>query len=158
MSRPSAGMKITKKDGVTFQSNVEHVKFTIEELIHAANRDVGKYIAKETANEMANHFKPTYTRGKISLPRKQSFRKTYANKSIQYWARKKELDVQIGYKNYNFMVQGELGEYNYPKIGQLRNTVSKNIGMINKIQSQYLTALNNDNPSVPGGQDQGDGE
>ena len=36
MANPNAKMKITKKDGVTFQSNVNHVEFTLEELIESA--------------------------------------------------------------------------------------------------------------------------
>ncbi|EEB35747.1 hypothetical protein ANHYDRO_01413 [Anaerococcus hydrogenalis DSM 7454] len=158
MVRPNAKMKVTKKNGVTFESNVDHVKFTIEELIHAANRDVGKFITKETANAIDDAYRPYYVKGRMSLVRKNKFKKTYANKSVQYWARKRELDLQVGFKNHNWMTQQELGEYNYPRLGLLRNTVAKNIKTINDIQGQYITELNKENPSVPSGEDEGDGE
>lgn len=158
MQGPNAGMKITKKDGLTFESNVNTVLFTLEELIHAANRDVGKYISKQTANAIFESYKPNYVKGKRIAIRKNKFKKTYANKSVQYWARKKELDVQIGYKYPSWMMQQELGEYNYPRLGLLRATVAKSIPEINRIQSQYIKRMSNKNPDVPSGKDEGDGE
>lgn len=158
MARPNAKMKITKKDGVTFQSSVEHVLFTMEELIHAANRDVGKFITRAVKDELVKNYKPSYTRGKSIRPRKGKFLVSKAGKTTQYWARRKELDLLIGFKNYNWMTQQELGESNYQRLGLLRNTTAKNIDMINKIQGQYLTALNDEKPSIPSGNDEGDGE
>lgn len=158
MANPRAGMKISKKDGVTFESNVEHVMFTIEELIHSANRDVGKFISRAVKDELVKNYKPSYTKGQQIKPRTGKFLISKAGKTTQYWARRKELDLQIGFKNYNFMTQQELGEYNYPRLGLLRNTVAKNVNMINNIQSKYLTALNDEKPSIPSGKDEGDGE
>ena len=146
MQKPNAGMKITKKDGLTFESNVDTVLYTLEELIHAANRDVGKYVSKQTV------------RGRRIAARKNKFKKTYANKSVQYWARKKELDVQVGYKHPSWMMQQELGEYNYPRLGLLRTTVAKSIPEINRIQSQYVKKMNDKKPDIPNGNDEGDGE
>lgn len=158
MANPRAGMKISKKDGVTFESNVEHVMFTIEELIHSANRDVGKFISRAVKDELVKNYKPSYTKGQLIKPRTGKFLISKAGKTTQYWARRKELDLQIGFKNYNWMTQQELGESNYPRLGLLRNTVAKNVNMINNIQSKYLTALNDEKPSIPSGNDEGDGE
>lgn len=158
MANPRAGMKITKKDGVTFESNVDHVMFTIEELIHSANRDVGKFISRAVKDELVKNYKPSYTKGQLIKPRTGKFLISKAGKTTQYWARRKELDLQIGFKNYNWMTQQELGESNYPRLGLLRNTVAKNVNMINNIQSKYLTALNDEKPSIPSGKDEGDGD
>lgn len=158
MVNPKAGMKITKKDGVTFESNVDHVMFTLEELIHAANRDVGKFITRAVKDEIAKNYKPSFTKGQHVRPRKGKFLISKAGKTTQYWARRKDLDLLIGFKNYNWMTQQELGESNYRRLGLLRNTVAKNVDMINKIQGQYLTAMNKDKPSIPSGKDEGDGE
>lgn len=158
MANPKAGMKITKKDGVTFESNVDHVMFTMEELIHAANRDVGKFITRAVKDEIAKHYKPSFTKGQHVRPRKGKFLISKAGKTTQYWARRKSLDLLIGFKNYNWMTQQELGESNYQRLGILRNTVAKNVDMINKIQGQYLTAMNKDKPSIPSGKDEGSGD
>lgn len=159
MANPNAKMKITKKDGVTFQSNVEHVKFTIEELIHAANKDVARFIRREAANVLAEEYKDKHVKGSKETKRRNKFYKKHANRTIQYWARKKELDLQVGYKNYNWMAQQEQGEYGYKKLGAIRNTVYKNIPTINKIQAQYISELNKDNPNTDNGlPDIGDGD
>ena len=50
-NKPNAGLKI-KKGTIQFTSNVDKVKFTIEELINAANRDVGKYIRNIAGNKL----------------------------------------------------------------------------------------------------------
>ena len=47
----------------------------------------------------------------------------------------------------------ELGDANYPKLAVLRNTVYENIGTIQNIQSQYISALSQDNPTIPPGED-----
>ena len=147
MQKPNAGMRITKKDGLTFESNVDTVLYTLEELIHAANRDVGKYVSKQTANAIFESYKPNFVRGRRIAARKNKFKKTYANKSVQYWARKKELDVQVGYKHPSWMMQQEL-----------RTTVAKRIPEINRIQSQYVKKMNDKKPDIPNGKDEGDGE
>lgn len=157
MANPRAGMKISKKDGVTFESNVDHVMFTIEELIHSANRDVGKFISRAVKDELVKNYKPSYTKGQLIKPRTGKFLISKAGKTTQYWARRKDLDLQIGFKNYNWMTQQELGESNYPRLGLLRNAVAKNVNMINNIQSKYLTALSDEKPSIPSGNDEGDG-
>ncbi len=158
MANPRSGMKISKKDGVTFKNNIDHVLFTMEELIHGANRDVGKFITRAVKDEIVKNYKPNYTKGRKIVPRKGKFLVSKAGKTTQYWARKKELDVLIGFKNYNWMTQQELGENNYQKLGILRNTVANNVSMINKIQGQYLTALNKENPKIPSGKDEGTGD
>lgn len=159
MANPSAKMKITKKDGVTFQSNVEHVEFTLEELIHAANKDVARFIRREVADVLYNEYQGTYVKGSKERTRSGKLYKKYANRTVQYWARRRELDLQIGYKHHNWMTQQELGQYGYKKLGAIRNTVYKNIPMINKIQSQYLTDMSKDNPKTDNGiPDRGEGE
>lgn len=159
MAGPNAGMKISKVNGITFESGVDHVKFTLEELIHAANKDVAKFLRREVANKIFETYKPVYVKGAIKNRRNEALKKKWVNATVQYWARKKELDLIIGYKNYNWMTQQELGEYGYERLGILRDIVMKNIANINKIQAQYLTELNNDSPNTDNGiPDIGDGD
>lgn len=153
--RPSAGMKVKKNGDVTFQSNVDHVKFTMGELIDAANRDVGKFIRKLVGNKLVELYKNEYVKGSIVKERTGTFDPSYPRKSLAYWARKKEHDLLIGFKNHSWYgTHQELGDYNYPKKGILRTTVMENIDKIREIQSQYLTELNKEVPRIP--EDTGD--
>lgn len=122
MSAPKSVVKF-KRDGVEFTSSVDRVNYTISELTRAALKDVGKFIARET--------------------RKKIKRKTgRVAKNIQYWVRKKETDVQIGFKPGGFYGGfQELGTSKTPKIGALYNSVAENIPKIIEIQSKYLSSL-----------------
>ena len=127
---PKSVMKIRKKDGkcqVEFIDSVDYVNYTMDELIHAGLRDVGKYITKVTRQKIRKRT------GKLA-------------RSMQYWARKKSHDLQVGFKPGGFygMFQ-EFGTSKTPKIGALTSSVEENIDMIRKIESQYLSALGNKN-------------
>lgn len=152
-NKPNAKIKISKNGSVTFQSNVNHVQHTIEELINAANRDVGKYIKKVAGEKLSAVYTPIYSRGKKTYERKGKFVKKFVSQNLSYWARKRENDLQIGFKNFSWFTQQELGDYNYPKLAILRNTVFENIPTINQIQSQYITKLSEKNPTIPEGED-----
>lgn len=142
MPRPNSKMKI-KKDGVTFESNVDAVQWTLRELKQAALADTGKFLRKRTIDAI----RAQYGR---SLPGKRVYR------AVGYWARKREGDLQIGFGHSRygrsgdmwFAIRQELGDKGMPKKGFLRNTVFKNIGEIQKIQAQYLSGLNDENPDV----------
>ena len=62
--------------------------------------------------------------------------------STQYWVRRRETDLQIGYKHDTWYgVLQELGSKNQPKRSILRDTVYDNIGLIQQIEAQYLSAI-----------------
>jgi len=120
---PKSVTKYSKKNGVTFISSVDRVQYTIEELTRAALKDVGKFVARETRKKI----------------KKQTGRLA---KNTQYWVRKKSLDLQIGFKPGGFYGGfQELGTEKTPKVGALSNSVHENIAMITRIESQYLSAL-----------------
>lgn len=123
MPVPPSKMRMTKKNGVELVDNTEKANYYIEELTRAALRDVGKFIVRET---------------------KSRIRKRTGNlaKNIKYKVRKKEQDVQIGFKPGGFYGSfQELGTSNQPKIGALRDSVDENIDMIQRIEAQYLSAI-----------------
>jgi HK97 gp10 family phage protein len=125
MSMPKSVLKMTKKDGVTFKSNVDQIKYTLHELSRAALKDVGKYITKEAKKNV----KKRTGRGA---------------KNIQYWVRYKQKhpNLQVGIKPGGFyMGFKELGTKHEPKIGALYNAVHDNIPTIIEIESKYLSAL-----------------
>ena len=142
MPRPNAKMKI-KKDGLIFESNVDAVEWTLKELIQAANADTGKFLRKRVIDKIRAQY------GK-QIPGKRVYR------AVGYWARKRESDLQIGFGHDKygrsgdmwFAIRQELGDKGMPKKGFLRNTVFENIGEIQKIQGQYLSALNEKDPNV----------
>ena len=125
----------TTKDGVKITSSVDRCAYTIKELTRAALRDVGKFVCIK-ANMTAQQL---YGGGLKKTKRVRGLTKTNA---FQYWARKKEGDLQVGIThNTWYGVEQELGSSKMKKKGILSNTVHDNIAEIVKIESQYLSAL-----------------
>lgn len=126
MAMPKSVIKMNKKDGVTFISNVDQAQYSLHELSRAALRDVGKFVTREA---------------KQQIPRRTG----RGRRNIQYWvrSRQKHPDLQVGIKPAGFYTGFmELGTKNTPKVGAIYNAVHNNIPKIIEIQSQYLSALN----------------
>lgn len=119
------------KNGVTYTSSVDRASYTINELTRAALRDVGRFVAR-TCNTEA-----------FKLPGlKYSRRVRGKTSAFQFWVRRKETDLQVGIKHGTWYgEQQELGTQNQPKRGILRASVYNNIPKIVEIESQYLSAL-----------------
>lgn len=129
MSVPKSVIKI-KKDGVEYISSVDRTAYTLTELTRAALRDVGKYICNRTRKKIRRRT------GRLS-------------KNIQYWVRKKEGDLQVGFKPGGFYGGfQELGTEKQPKIGALYNTVKDNIKTIRDIEGQYLSAIEDEQKAL----------
>lgn len=133
MAMPKSVTKITK-DGVEYTSNVEAVNYTIEELTRAALRDSAKFIRRKMNDELRK------------LPGMKRSRRIY--RSNQYWVRKRETDLQIGFKHDSWYgAKSELGTDGQPARNVLRNAVYENVDQIREIQSQYLSAITTDSAS-----------
>lgn len=130
MPMPKSVIRINK-DGVKYISSCDKAQYTITELTRAALRDVGKFLARR-CNEKAQ-----------AIPGlRQSKRVRGRSSAFQYWARKKECDLQVGIKhNTWYGVEQELGANKQPKRAILYKTAYENIAEIVKIESQYLSAL-----------------
>lgn len=127
MAVPRSVTKV-KKDGIEFISSVDKVQYTIEELSRAALRDTAKLIRKRMVQALRE------------LPGMKRSKRIY--KSTQYWVRRRETDLQIGFKHDSWYgAHSELGSKGQPARGILRDTVFNNIDEIRKIQSQYLSAI-----------------
>ncbi len=130
MALPKTVTKI-KKDGIEFTSNVDRVQYTIQELSRAALRDVAKLIRKRMIEKLKK------------LPGMKRNKRLY--KSTQYWLRKWEGDLQIGFKHDSWYgARSELGTHGQPARNILRETVYENIDEIRKIEAQYLSAVEDD--------------
>lgn len=137
MPLPKSVTKVDRKGGVTFVSNVDRVNYTIQELTRAALRDTAKFIRKLLIIELKK------------LPGMRRSKRIYS--SSQYWVRKWEKDLVIGFKHDSWYgARSELGTKGSPARGILRTTVFNNIDEIKKIQSQYLSGLSDENPSLAG--------
>jgi hypothetical protein len=130
MSVPKSVVKFDK-NGVKYVSSVDRAQYTIRELTRAALRDVGKFLVREI-NKKAQ-----------ALPgMKKNPRVRGRGSAFGYWARKQECDLQIGTKIGTwYSYKQELGTDKMPKLGFIRQTTEGNIKTIVEIESQYLSAL-----------------
>ena len=153
MSVPKSVVKLNR-NGVTYTSSVDRAAYTIAELTRAALRDVGRFLARKcnaAAMKLPGLKRSKRVRGKTS--------------AFQYWVLKREGNLQVGIKHDTWYgvaqelgsdvnggmgsgingVAGEKGPYGakrkIPKLGILRNTVYDNLQKIVEIESQYLSAL-----------------
>lgn len=134
MALPKSVIKI-KRNGVEFTSNVDRTKYTLEELQRVALRDVAKFIRKRMIEKLKK------------LPGLKRVKRIYS--STQYWLRKKENDLVIGFKHDTWYgVLQELGSKNQPKRNVLRSTVFENIDQIRIIQGKYLSAIEDENKAL----------
>ena len=133
MPMPKSVTKV-KKDGIEFISNVDRAQYTIQELSRAAMKDVGKFLRKRVVQELKQ------------LPGMKRHRRIY---NLQYWARRKEADLQIGFKHEAwYSVNQELGTKGMPKKGVIRETTFKHIDDIRRIEGQYLSAIEDENRAL----------
>lgn len=119
------------KNGVQYVSSCDRAQYTIRELTRAALRDVGKFVVRRCNTEamkLPGLKKSVRVRGKTSV--------------FTYWARKIECDLQVGIRwDTWYGTAQELGTSKMPKHAILRNTTYDNVAEIIKIESQYLSAL-----------------
>lgn len=134
MAVPKSVTKITR-EGVEFTDNVDRVNYTIEELSRAALRDTAKFVRRKMNDEVRK------------LRGMRRSRRPY--RSNQYWVRRRETDLQIGFKHSTWYgVEQELGTNGQPARNILRNSVYNNINQIRVIQGQYLSAIEAENRAL----------
>lgn len=133
MSVPKSVVRF-RKGGVEYTSSVDRASYTILELTRAALRDVGKFIAR-TANTRAMKLqglkKSRRVRGRTST---FLYNVPWVKTGLPY------LEVGVTHGTW-YGEQQELGTSKQPKRGILRNSVHDNIAKIVEIESQYLSAL-----------------
>lgn len=136
MAKIPKSVKI-KKDGVEYISSVARVQYTLHELIRAALRDTGKLIVKRTKQNM----------DRAGIRRFKGRMK----KNTQYWVRRKQKtpNLQVGYKPGGFYAGFyELGTIQHPKHAMMQNAVKENIDEIQRIQGQYLSAIEDERRAI----------
>ncbi len=134
MALPKSVTKI-RRDGLEFTSNVDRIKYTMVELQRAALRDTAKLIRRKMLQKLKE------------LPGMKRAKRLY--RSTQYWVRRRETDLIIGFKhNTWYGAHQELGTKNQPRRGILRDTVFENIDDIQRVQGKYLSAIEDENKAL----------
>ncbi len=126
--------------GITYQSNVNQIKYILSELERAALKEVAKFLRKEIKGRV-----PINT-GNLK-------------KNIGTWVRKKEASLQIGiydrarakrkglkYAYYGSMI--EFGTKRLPAKPFLRPAVMENIDQIRIIEGQFLKEIEDENRAL----------
>lgn len=137
MSAPKSVTKINK-DGVYFETNVDWCEYSIKELCRAALKDVGKFVRREFKKNFYTHFKK-HT-GKAPKAVKYI---VFSSENTQY----PRIDIGLPQSAPGRKVEGfysffqEVGTSKQPKLGILTQAVEQNVATIVKIESQYLSAL-----------------
>lgn len=135
MSVPKSVIKINK-NGVTYESSADKCKYYLFELSRAALRDVGKFVIRKFRDSYYAIFKRHTGSGG-----KSTRYNVYSNKKTIYPR------VEIGLTSSGKKSKGfysyfqEFGTIKTPKLGLLTRTVHENIPEIVKIESQYLSGL-----------------
>src|SRR5690606_30745448 len=103
-----------KRDGIEFVSSVDRAQYTIKELSRAALKDVAKLLRRRLLDELRK------------LPGMRRHRRLW--RSTQYWVRRIEADLQVGFKHDSWYgARSELGTSGQPARHILRDTVMANI-------------------------------
>lgn len=129
MPVPKSVTKISRDGRVTYTQSVDRVNYTIRELTRAALRDVGKYVCKQFRTSYYARFKRHSGR---------------VGRFTQYWVKHKQKvpELQVGIKPNGFYGgYQELGSSKTTKHALLTHAVQDNIATIIEIESQYLSAL-----------------
>lgn len=142
MGVPRSVTTVRNNGNLEFTSSVDRVEYFIEELSRGALRDTAKLVRKRMLVKIKK------------LPGMKRNKRVY--KVVQTWVRRKETDLQIGFGNSKkgltgdtwYAIKQELGTRGQPKRGILRQTVYESIPDIRKIQAQYLSAMNDENPNA----------
>lgn len=130
MSVPKSVVKI-KKSGIEYTSNIEKSEYFIFELTRAALRDVGKFVCKKFKEAYYSHFHRLT--GNVGKSTKY---KVISSKNTKYPR------VEVGIKGEGFYgAFQEFGTSKTPKLGLLSKSAKDNIAEIVSIESQYLSAL-----------------
>jgi HK97 gp10 family phage protein len=133
MSVPKSVVRF-RKGGVEYTSSVDRASYTILELTRAALRDAGKFIVRK-ANTEAMKLQGL----------KKSRRVRGRSSTFLYnvpWAKTGLPHLEVGVKHGTWYgEQQELGTSKQPKRQILRNAAHDNIAQIVEIESQYLSAL-----------------
>lgn len=133
MSTPKSVVKF-KGTNVEYTSNVDFAAYSIVELTRAAMRDAGKFIVR-TANSKASKL-PGLKKSRRVRGRSSTFlyNVPFARTGLPH------LEVGVTHGTW-YGEEQELGSSKMPKHGFLHKSAHENVAKIVEIESQYLSAM-----------------
>lgn len=136
MGAPKSVVRINKK-GIQYISEVDKCSYYIHELTRAALRDVGRFVARKFRDNFYAHFrKHTGKAGKATKYKVWSSKTTTAPRV--------EIGLKTGQVDGFYSYFQEVGTSKIPRLGILKKSAQENIDEIIKIESQYLSAMNDE--------------
>ena len=140
MALPPSVTKVSRDGNVTFTSNVDRAKYSINELSRRALFDIAKFLRKEMIIELKK------------LPGMRRSKRIY--NSAQYWVRRKETDLLIGFKHGTWYgIQQEFGDRNQPNIATIRLITGKYLSAVED-ENRALGLISEDNYTSEGKMDE----
>lgn len=140
MSAPKSVVKISK-NGVEYTSSVDKAEYFIYELTRAALRDVARFVKKRFKESYYQTFSKHTGQGTKAIQAK-----VLSSRSTQY----PRVEIGIPHSSPGSPIPGfytyfhEVGTSKEPKMALLTKAVESNVAEIVKIESQYLSALENE--------------
>lgn len=135
MPTPKSTVKIlANKNGcnITYEDNCDASQYYIHELSRAALRDVGKFVSKKFRLAYDSHFRKLTGKGRKSIKYKVISSRTTEHPRV-------EIGIKGGDGFYSLFQ--EFGSTTTPRYGLLQHAVEDNVAEIVKIESQYLSGL-----------------
>ncbi|WP_036939432.1 HK97-gp10 family putative phage morphogenesis protein [Pseudobacteroides cellulosolvens] len=123
---------------ISYESRVELVKQKIKEKPENALKEIGKFLTKEIR---ANTPRGIKRKIKLKSGSTIEIKPGRLRKSVGYWYRKKEGDLQIGLKAF-YAAMIELGTSTHRAHPFFMKTVEANIGVIQSMIEEALRELN----------------
>lgn len=154
MGAPKSVVKI-KKDGVEYTSDVDKCEYYIFELCRAALRDSAKFVVKR----FRESFYSTFKKHTGNAGRSTKYN-VYSGKNTKY--PRVDIGLRSGNSNTGFYAYfQEVGTSKTKRLGLLSKTVEENVDELQKIQAQYLSAMDDelkakaliDESEIEGGED-----
>ena len=133
MPVPKSVVKMNK-NGIQYTSSVDKCQYFIHELTRAALRDVGKFVSRKFRENFYSHFKKRT--GKAGRATKY---KVWASEKTT--APRVEIGLKTGQVDGFYAYFQEFGSSRTPRLGLLKKAAQENIEEIIKIESQYLSGL-----------------
>lgn len=133
MPMPKSVTKITS-NGIEYTSNIDRASYSLRELSRGALRDVAKFVRKEFRTSYYSHFnKHTGDGGKVVKAR------VFSSETTKY--PRVEMGLKKGQVDGFYGLFQEVGTSKTEKLGLLTKAVEGNVDKIIEIESQYLSAL-----------------
>lgn len=151
MAVPKTVTKVSTKNGVKveFSNNVNKTEYYLFELNRAALRDVMKFVRRTFLYNFTQHFNE-----RTKIYKKGVSTRVWSGKDTKYPRANIGLSSRSPMGFYAYFQ--EVGTHEQPRLGLLQHAVEDNVDTIIQIESQYLSALSDDENTIEGIIDEGE--